>query len=88
MIAVFRATIGAEYIDRDDLFLWNEGPTRGHGKKLRKTRCLKDVKKYSFPYRCADLWNSLDKAIVSSKSLHEFKTKLDRARPRDRTLRA
>ena len=88
MIAVFRATIGAENIDRDDLFLWNEGPTRGHDRKLRKTRCLRDVKKYSFPYRSVDRWNNLDKEIVHSKTMHEFKTKLDRARLQDRTPRA
>ena len=34
--------------------------TRGHGKKLKKVQCIRDIKKYSFPHRAVDTWNGLD----------------------------
>ena len=88
LIAVFRAMKGLEKVDRDDLFVWNRRSTRAHGMKLRKTRCLRDIKKYSFPYRIIDTWNGLDSEIVSAKNIHEFKMKLDNMRYGDRTARA
>ena len=87
MIAMFRIMMGTERIDNKGLFLWDTGNTRGHGKKLRKTRCLKDVKKYSFPFRSIELWNSLDEEIIQSKSIHEFKAKIDHRRYGDGTPR-
>ncbi|MPC26017.1 hypothetical protein E2C01_019144 [Portunus trituberculatus] len=49
-------------------------------KKLRKGRCLRDVKKYIFPQRCVETWNSLSEKVVSAKSVHSFKEKLDKCR--------
>lgn len=46
LIAVYRAMKK----NRDDLFVLE---TRGHRKKLRK-RCLRDIKKTYFSYRCID----------------------------------
>lgn len=47
LIAVYRM-IKMETIDRDDLFVRDTRETSGHGKKLRKTRCLRDPKKHGF----------------------------------------
>lgn len=88
LIAVFRAMKGLEKVDREDLFVWDRSATRGHGKKLKKSRCLRDIKKYSFPYRTVDAWNGLKPEIVQAKSIHEFKMKLDNIRYGDRTARA
>ena len=88
LIAVFRAMKGLEKVDREDLFVWDRSATRGHGKKLKKSRCLRDIKKYSFPYRTVDAWNGLEPEIVQAKSIHEFKMKLDNIRYGDRTARA
>lgn len=43
--------IGISRVDRENLFIWDVGVTKGH-KKLKKTRCKKDTKEFSFPYRC------------------------------------
>lgn len=50
-------------IDRDDLIVWDTRDTRGHRKKLMKTRCLRDIKKHSFPCRGIDTWIGLKRDI-------------------------
>ena len=81
LINVFRMVNGLERIGGELLKL-DRGTTRGHGKKLRKDRCLRDVKKFSFPYRIVDVWNGLPATVVSAKSISKFKTELDRTRYR------
>ena len=88
LITVYKAMREMEKIDRDDLFVWDTRETRGHGKKLKKTRCLRSIKKHGFPYRCIDTWNGLEKDILNARNIHEFKDKLDNSRYRDRTQRA
>ena len=67
LVAIYRTMKGMEGVDREDLFVWDEGPTRGHGKKLKKTRCLKDVKKYSLLF-C--ITHSTHTAPFISPSIH------------------
>ena len=76
-----------ERFDREDMFVRDTRSTRGHSKKLMKTRCVKDVKKYSFPYRCIDTWNALDDETVHAKTVSKFKEILDKKRYGDGTPR-
>ena len=78
---------GMDRLDRDDLFVWDATNTRGHGKRLKKTRCLQDVKKYSFPHRSIDAWNGLDSETVEAGCMHDFQAKSDRERYGDGTPR-
>ena len=73
----------------DDLLL-TERPQglRGHGKKLRKGTCLRDIKKYSFPQRSVEVWNSLRQEVVEVSSVHQMKERLDKCRYGDGTNRA
>ena len=64
----------------EDLIKRDTGITRGHEKKLKRERCLKDIKKYSFPHRAVTAWNGLDEVIVNATSVHSFKARLDKAR--------
>jgi len=52
--------------------------SRGHGLKLFKHRVNLDVAKYSFGNRVVSEWNMLLKNIAMSKSVNEFKGKIDR----------
>lgn len=52
LIALYKGIIGIKSIDRDQ-FEMDTGSTRGHSKKLGKTRCVR-CKKYRFPYWCID----------------------------------
>ncbi len=42
---------GLEKLDRGDLVVLDKSGTRGNSKKLKKSVCRRDIKKYSFPYR-------------------------------------
>ena len=88
LLTVFRIMKDMEVLDREDLLKWETRNTRGHGRKLRKENCRRDLKKNSFPHRVVDVWNNLDKSVVCAKTIHEFKSKLDNARYGDGTPRA
>ena len=80
MIAVYKGISGMERFDREDMFVHDTRTSRGHSKKLMKTRCVRDVKKYSFPYCCVYSWNALDSDIVNAKTVSRFKEVLDKKR--------
>ena len=80
LIVVYRTMNKMGKLDRDDLFVWNTRNTRGYCKRLKKTRCLQDVKKYSFPHRCIDIWNGLDSETVKARCVHDRKAKIDTER--------
>ena len=61
--------------------------TRGHEKKLKRTSCKRDIKKYSFPYRSIEAWNKLDAEVINARNIHDFKSKVDN-RFRNRTVQA
>ena len=88
LITVYKALKGMGKVDREDLFIWDTRETRGHGGKLKKMNCRRDVKNYSFPHRTVNAWNSLDKDNVLAKAIHDFKYQLDCKRYGDRTPRA
>jgi len=88
LIMVYRVMKGMERLDREDLVNWDIRDTRGHGKKLKRDNCRREIKKRSFPQRCIETWNSLDKAIVQAETIHDFKAKLDVYRYGDGTTRA
>lgn len=46
------------------------------------------LKIYSFPYRCVDEWNRLDREVVEAEAVQSFKRKLDDSRQGERTVRA
>lgn len=44
MIPMSRAMKGVDRVEGEDLFVLERGVTRGHGRKRRKTKYLKDIK--------------------------------------------
>lgn len=54
---------------------------------MGKDNYRRDVNMNSFPHRVVDVWNGLDKEVVCAKTIHDFNTKLDKKRYRDRTMR-
>ena len=79
LINVYKMVYGMDRTG-EDLLKLDKRATRGHGKKLKKERCVRDVKKYSFPHRAVELWNGLDESIVNAVSVHSFKARLDKIR--------
>ena len=88
LIQIFKLLNGMDIVDNKDLLMRGEivgRSTRGHSMKLRKGRCLQDVKKHSFPQRCVEMWNELSEEVISAKSVHSFKERLDKYRYGDGT---
>ena len=77
MIMLFNCITGRVNIDKDDFLILNTRKTRGHNKKLIVKRGDKDVKKYSFPNRTIESWNSLPNHVVCAKNVHQFKKLYD-----------
>ena len=88
MIAICRLMMKKDYLDRDDLLVWDTWETRGHRRKLKKSTCRRDIKMKSFPQRSVDTWNGLDKEAVQAKLISVFKDELDKSSYGDGTVRA
>ena len=88
LITLYKIINGIKKIDKEELVVVKqEGrQTRGHSKKIRKSQCVGDIRKYSFPHRIVDTWNGLNEEVVTATNIHNFKEKLDKWRYGDRTL--
>ena len=64
-------------IDKQDFIEFSNRTTRGHSKKIQKKRGDKDVRKFNFPNRIIDKWNSLPEHVVSAKNINQFKKLYD-----------
>ena len=84
LISVYKMMNGLDRVG-EELLRMDDRNTRGHGKKLKKDSCVRDIKKYSFPHRVVNVWNGLPENIVNAKTIHKFKAELDTTRYRDRT---
>ena len=56
----------------------NNRVTRGHRLKLFKKRARLDIRKYSFPFRITETWNSLPDQVVAAPSTKSFEKRLDK----------
>jgi len=52
--------------------------TRGNSLKLLNQSFHYDLRKYSFPARVVNTWNSLSNVVVLASSLDTYKNRLDR----------
>ena len=76
MIEVFKNFTYRNYYDSDvaqKLTLNNASVTRGNGLKLLNQSYHYDLRKYSFPARVVNIWNSLPDVVVLASSLDTFK---------------
>ena len=65
-------------IGKEEFFQMVDTSTRGHSKKIFKLKSNKSIRYNSFAVRIVEGGNILPKYIISSTSLLQFKTKLDR----------
>ena len=83
LIEVFKIINGIDKCDKDQLFrMQTDQRTRGHTQKLFKRQFRLDLRKYSFSQRVIliDDWNSLPEDVVSSGSINQFKSRLNKFR--------
>ena len=48
---------GLEELETEGLLILDTSDTRRQRKKLLKDNCRGDIKKFSFPQRCVEVWN-------------------------------
>ena len=80
MIEVYKITSGRydEECSKGVLQSWQHNTNRGHSHKLFKTRSRLDLRKYSFPCRVVNYWNSLPEWVVTASSVQQFEARLDK----------
>ena len=88
MITLYKCDRKIEKIDREDFIVRDDGRTRGHSRKLKRTRCIRDAKKHCFPNRRLGGWNELPEDVVSARTIPGFKIALDKHMRRVGTPRA
>ena len=87
MIMMYKCVTGMEEIDKEEYIIPANRRSRGHSRKLQKTkRGDKDVRKYSFPTRAIDVWSQLPDEVVCAKSIHKFKEMYDKVTIEDGTI--
>ena len=79
IIQVFKIVHNIDDIDMNRFFTFTENnQLRGHNLKLNKPRVNKSIRLNSFAMRNIPVWNNLPSEAVNSKTVLEFKTKLDK----------
>ena len=80
MIETFKIIKGLESIPPSKLFdsSPNVHNTRGHSLKLNKTRSNLEIRRNFFSQRVVNEWNSLPACAISSSTVIEFKTQIDK----------
>ena len=78
IIQVFKIVHKIDDIDMNKFFTFTDNSQlRGHNLKLTKPRVNKSIRLNSFPMRNIQVWNNLPSEVVNSKTVLEFKTKID-----------
>ena len=79
IIQVFKIIHKIDDIDMSKFFTFTDNcQLRGHNLKLNKPRVNKSIRLNSFAMRTIPVWNNLPSEIVNSKTVLEFKTKIDK----------
>ena len=82
LIEVFKILRGFDNVDYREMFQLSEGVTRNNGYKLELKRYNRDLCGNYFTYSICNHWNALPSDIVSSNSVEQFKSRLDKILPR------
>ena len=78
IIQVFKIVHKIDDIDMNKFFTFTDNSQlRGHNLKLTKPRVNKSIRLNSFPMQNIQVWNNLPSEVVNSKTVLEFKTKID-----------
>ena len=79
IIQVFKIIHKIDDIDMSKFFTFTDNSQlRGHNLRLNKPRVNKSIRLNSFAMRTIPVWNNLPSEIVNSKTVLEFKTKIDK----------
>ena len=73
----FKILHGLVDLKSDTLFHVRDIRTRSNGLTLHKDKLNYNIERYSFKYRCVNIWNLLPQNVVCSSELSLFKSRLN-----------
>ena len=78
MVEVYKILYNIDQVDKNRLFTFATGRTRGNSMKLFKKQSRTKVTQSIFSRRVVDSWNSLPNEVVESPTLNTFKSRLNK----------
>jgi hypothetical protein len=76
LVQCFKIVYALDNLSFDDFFIFANGRTRGHSKRLFVAHSRIDCRKHFFANRVVRVWNYLPESVVASLSVEVFKRKL------------
>jgi hypothetical protein len=73
LVQTYKITHGICDLVMENFFDNPDPRTRGHSKRLREKRGIKDSRQHFFAYRVVQVWNSLSERTVCAVSIAQFK---------------
>ena len=64
-------------VQHEQIFPIRWTATMGHNQKIYKKNCRTNIRKYSFSQRIVDMWNSLPKQVIETKTVNTLKSQLN-----------
>jgi hypothetical protein len=79
MVETFKILNNIDQVQHEHILPISRTATRGHNQKILvyKKNCRTNVRKYSFSQRIVDMWNSLPKQVIETKTVNTFKSQLN-----------
>ena len=74
MVETFKILNNIDKVQHEYIFPISRTATRGHNQKIYKKNSRTNIRKYSFSQRIVDMWNSLPKQVIETKTVNTFKT--------------
>ena len=77
LVETFKILNNIDKVQHEHIYLIGRTATRGHNQKIYKKNCRTNIRKYNFSQRILDMWNSLPKQVIETKTVNTFKSQLN-----------
>ena len=77
MVETFKILCNIDNVQHERIFPIGRTATRGHNQKIYTKNSRTNIRKYSFSQRIVDMWNSLPKQVIETKTVNTFKSQLN-----------
>ena len=71
MVETFKILNNIDKVQHEYIFPISRTATRGHNQKIYKKNCRTNIRKYTFSQRIVDMWNSLPKQVIETKTIKQ-----------------
>ena len=77
MVETFKILYNIDKVQHERIFPMSRTATRGHNQQIYTKNSRTNIRKYSFSQRIVDMWNSLPKQAIETKTVNPFKGQLN-----------